>query len=101
MRADEGIPWVGPDVAASKTMYRDIENGDDTKGLAYCYSQLIGNGIAGELHIPDYRKKTFLTRIGGELISGEAEDDSAPAVRPRSFFQDDRYHYRRFSFGLN
>jgi hypothetical protein len=101
MRADEGIPWVGSEVAASQIIYREIETGDARKGFAYCYSLLVGNGVAGELHMPDYRKKVFLTRVDGDVISGEEEDDTAPANRPRSFFQDDRYHYRRFEFGLN
>jgi hypothetical protein len=101
MKADEGIPWAAPKAARSDTLYRDIEIGDGDRGFAYCYSLLVGNGNAGHLHIPDYRKKKFQTRIDGELISGEAEDDTAAANRPRSFFQGDKYYYRRFEFGLN
>jgi hypothetical protein len=101
MTADDGIPWVSPDVATSQTIYRDIEISDGSKGLAYCYSRLLGLGVPGDLHIPEPRKREYLTRIDGDLIVGEAEDDSAPLDRPRPFFQDDRYYYERFSFGLN
>jgi hypothetical protein len=101
MMADEGIPWVGPEIVNSSTIYRDIDIEEGSKGFAYCYSHLVGNGVAGDLHIPNYRKKTFLTRVDGELISGEEKDDTSPGERPRAFFQNDRYYYERFSFGLN
>src|SRR4030095_2467213 len=48
MGADEGIPWVDREVAASQTISRDIETEDGSKGFAYCYSLLVGNGIAGD-----------------------------------------------------
>jgi hypothetical protein len=101
MKANDGIPWVTPEAASAPIIYRDLDVEQESKGLAYCYSHLVGNGVAGDLHIPDYRSKIFLTRIGGELISGEREDDTAPLDRPRPFFQEDRYYYERFSFGLN
>ena len=101
MRADEGIPWVGPEVTSSPIVHRDVDDEEGNKGFAYCYSMLVGNGVAGDLHIPGYRKKIFVTRVGSELISGEEKDDSAPGVRPRAYFQEDKYYYERFSFGLN
>lgn len=101
IRADEGIPWITPALSSASTIYRDIEMEDGKKlGFAYCYAKIQGIGVVSDVHIPNYNKLDFRTRIDGEPIVGEERDHSPPSQVPRPFFEGDQYLYEYFHFDI-
>lgn len=101
MRADEGVPWMADSISNASTIYRDIEvEGGKKLGFAYCYAIINGVGVVDELHIPNYNKRAFHTRIDGERIVGEERDHSPPSVVPRPFFEEDQYLYEYSRFDI-
>jgi hypothetical protein len=101
LRADDGVPWLTPSLAAAKVIYRDVDVEEKSdRGVAYCYSTLRSIDSISKVHLPDYFNRQFLTRVGGELIYGEADDKRLPPDRPSLFFEGDHGFYLQKSFGL-
>lgn len=98
VRRDEGIPWVTEDLPTATTLYRDIDqDGGAYQGFAYCY----GGISAQDFHVPAYINGSFITRVAGEPIFGEATDGRLARNRPWPFFERDEYFYLPDNFGLN
>jgi len=101
LRADDGVPWITPSLATAPTIYRDVEIDDGAQGLAYCFSTFRSVDSISTIHLPDYRQRQFLTRIGGQPIQGEAENTSLGPDRPSYFFENDEFFYLQEIFGLS
>lgn len=96
-RADDGLPWLKPEVATTPVIYRDVDlAGGRNAGLAYCYHSLRVGSIT-EAHLPNYFDRHFATRVDGELVQFEDEGPDFPSP----FFENDEYFYLEFHFSLS
>ncbi len=99
LQHDEGIPWLTPAYLTSEILYRrvDLAQGQN-KGLAYCYSQIVGDWLG----VPAYLNGQFRSLVDGEPIVGAANDTrTPPRSAPWPFFENDEYFYFADDFGLN
>lgn len=101
LRSDDGIPWLDPQLESAPTIYRDLDMNDGrSRGFAYCYSSFRVQDQLTAIHVPDYLKRKFATRVDGEQVIGEDSQYHVPTVSPGHFYERTEYLYvyDEFSF---
>lgn len=103
VRADTGVPWLAPSLAAAETLHFDIDlNGGRNRGFVYCYHQLMPGDPISEQHVPNYTRRPIETRLDGVPVEPRQDAGSAVTGVHPQFFQGDQYYYFRvLTFSLS